>query len=83
MVYYFLFSVTIIIVLCYVFKLPSEVKVIVFLMVEYVEKITNLVMEDVVLTRTQDSFQNVNWMNQLKKAADDAQVVSIDTAKVY
>jgi hypothetical protein len=83
MVYYFFFSVTIIIVLCYVFKLPSEVKVIVFLMVEYIEKITNLVMEDVALTRTQDSFQNVNWMNQLKKAADDAQVVSIDTAKVY
>ena len=83
MVYYFLFSVTTIIVLCYVFKLLSEVKVIVFLMVEYVEKITNLIMEDVALTRTQDSFQNVNWMNQLKKAADDAQVVSIDTAKVY
>jgi len=46
MAYYFSFSVITIIVLCYVFKSPSEVKVIAPLMVEYVENITNLVVED-------------------------------------
>jgi hypothetical protein len=50
MVYSFLFSITTIIVLCYVFKSPSEVKMIVPVIVEYVENTTNLIMEDVAST---------------------------------
>ena len=68
MAYYFSFSVITIIVLCYVFKSPSEVKVIAPLMVEYVENITNLVVEDDASTWAQESFQNVNQKYQSEKA---------------